>query len=166
MRRFHWQGMQSKKNSQLCILVADEKLKENGRPTQWLALPVHHGWSPPDSSAGSSAGWSPPGPRSSSPRCRSSCRRSAPRLPRRCRRARRGRRSPSACAVILPLLWVLLAASGLLPALAVACAVAALFALLAGLSRALAGREKGLHANHRLRLKAIRLQIIDVVIPW
>jgi len=55
-----------------------------------------------------------------------------------------------ACAVILPLLWVLLAASGLLPAPAVACAVAALFALLACLTRALAGREKGLHAN-RLR---------------
>jgi hypothetical protein len=36
-----------------------------------------------------------------------------------------------ACAVILPLLWVLLAASGLLPEPAVAFAVAALFALLA-----------------------------------
>jgi hypothetical protein len=60
-----------------------------------------------------------------------------------------------ACAVILPLLWVLLAASGLLPAPAVACAVAALFALLA---------RGGLHANHRLRLKAIGLQVIDVVI--
>ena len=62
-----------------------------------------------------------------------------------------------ACAVILPLLWVLLAASGLLPAPAVAFAVAALFALLACLTQ-------GLHANHRLRLKAIGLQVIDVVI--
>ena len=69
-----------------------------------------------------------------------------------------------ACAVILPLMWVLLAASDLLPAPAVACAVAALFALLACLAWALAGREKGLHANHRLRLKAIGLQVIDVVI--